>query len=119
MKLQRLNGTKEFEEKITKSTGISVVDFGADWCAPCRALDPVLFDLSETLKGKAEVYRVDVDQHPELAANFNVRSLPTVIIFKDGALREKLIGYQPRSSYLSAITGQNTLATNPQEVRKS
>lgn len=106
MKLQKLNGTEEFDEKISRSSGIRVVDFGADWCAPCRALEPVLFELSEILKGKVEIYKVDIDKHPEIAAKFNIRSLPTVIIFKNGAILEQLIGYQPRSTYMSALTGK-------------
>jgi len=104
MTLPYINGIEEFEEKITRSKGIKVVEFGAAWCPPCRALEPVLSELAGTLMGKVEIYKVDIDKQPELSAKFAIRSLPTVLVFKYGTLREQLIGYQPRHAYLASFS---------------
>lgn len=103
MTLPYLNGIEDFEEKIIRSKGIKVVEFGAAWCPPCRALEPVLSELSVTLSGKVEIFKVDVDKQPDLSAKFGIRSLPTVLVFKNGSLQEQLIGYQPRHAYLSSF----------------
>ena len=74
---------KNFDEEIKKSTSI-LVDFFAPWCGPCKALSPVLEAISEELKGKITVGKIDVDVSPKLAQKFNISSIPAVIIFKNG-----------------------------------
>ena len=81
-----INGN-EFESTI--SSGVVLVDFFATWCGPCKMLSPVLEQVSEELAGKVEIVKVDVDQDGDLAAQFGIMSVPTMIVFKDGtACRE-------------------------------
>ncbi len=74
---------KNFDEEIKKSTSI-LVDFFAPWCGPCKALSPVLEAISEELKGKIIIGKIDVDVSPKLAQKFNISSIPAVILFENG-----------------------------------
>ena len=84
--------TAEFQDLITNSTVPVVVDFWAAWCAPCRAFATVIEAFSEEYNGKVIVGKVNVDEETKLAQQFNVMSIPTVLIFKGGSLVETLIG---------------------------
>lgn len=84
----------EFNE-ITKQ-GVVLVDFFATWCGPCKMLAPVLEKVAETMQGKAEIVKVDVDQENALAMKFGIMSVPTMIIFKDGEAVRQISGYQPQ-----------------------
>ena len=75
-----------------------VVDFFADWCGPCRMLAPVMETLSEELSEKAEFVKIDVDDHPDLAREYSIMSIPCVMVFKDGALAGKNVGYAPKET---------------------
>lgn len=81
---------KEFASAIKE--GIVVVDFFATWCGPCRMMSPILDDIAEELKDKVKIYKVDVDNDPNLARKFGVMSIPTIIIFENGEERQKHIG---------------------------
>lgn len=91
----------EFNQ-ITKE-GVVLVDFFATWCGPCKMLSPVLEELAEDLKGKAEIVKVDVDQEGSLAMDFNIMSVPTMIIFKDGKAVKQIMGFQPKQQLLSIL----------------
>ncbi len=91
----------EFNQ-ITKE-GVVLVDFFATWCGPCKMLSPVLEELAEDLKGKAEIVKVDVDQEGSLAMEFNIMSVPTMIIFKDGEAVKQIMGFQPKQQLLSVL----------------
>lgn len=80
-----------FNETIEK--GVVLVDFFATWCGPCRMVAPVLEDLANKYAGKIEIVKVDVDQSQSLALRFGVQSIPTLLLFKDGALQETQIGF--------------------------
>lgn len=82
---------KNFEEK-TKS-GLVLIDFFATWCGPCRMMSPILEEVGENLDGKVSIYKVDVDDDEKLARKFGILSIPTLIIFKDGKLVDKKVGY--------------------------
>ena len=84
---------KEFNELI--QTGVVVVDFYATWCGPCRMLTPVFDELSTKLTDKASFLKIDVDQNMELAKTYQVTSVPTIMIFKDGHRQETLTGFMP------------------------
>lgn len=84
-----------FADKIENSRGVALVDFWASWCGPCRMLAPVIDEVSEKFSGRANVYKVNVDEEGELAARFGIMSIPTLIIFKDGEIFDKLIGVVP------------------------
>jgi len=73
-----------FDAEVLGATEPVLVDFWAEWCPPCKAMDPVLDDLSRELAGRVKIVKLDVDANPGITARFNVRSMPTLIVFKDG-----------------------------------
>lgn len=83
---------KENEFKEETGSGVVLVDFFATWCMPCRMMAQILEDVAEELAGKAKIIKVDVDESPNLAKQFGVMSIPTLVIFKDGEEQEKHIG---------------------------
>lgn len=87
--MQTLN-SKDFDAQISK--GVVVVDFFATWCGPCKMMAPILEEVEADLEGKVKFFKVDVDENESLARKFGVLSIPTVIIFENGELREKHIG---------------------------
>jgi len=91
-----LEVTKEtFDQTIAK--GVTLIDFWAPWCGPCRMQGPIIDELSEELKGKANIGKVNVDNEPELASQFGVMSIPTLILFKDGQPVDKMVGLQSKA----------------------
>ena len=94
---------KNFQEKVLASDKLSVVDFWAEWCGPCRAVSPIIDKLSKEYAGKVNVGKVDVDANPRLSNDYNVTSIPTVLFIKNGKVVDKLIGAYPRKSYLNKI----------------
>lgn len=89
--------TNEFKNEI--ESGVTVVDFFATWCGPCKMLSPVLEGLSGEMEGKAKFIKVDIDQSLDLANEFQISSVPTMIIFKDGQKAEQLIGFLPKEKF--------------------
>lgn len=81
-----------FEAEIEKHSGLAVVDFWATWCGPCRMISPILDQLASEYTGKAKVAKLDVDSNIKTASRFNVRSIPTILFFKDGRLVDQVIG---------------------------
>lgn len=88
-----------FEAEVEQSQGLTVVDFWAPWCGPCRAVGPILDQLAGEYEGKAKVTKVDVDQNVRTASKFNVRSIPTILFFKDGKLVDQVMGAVPKSQF--------------------
>lgn len=89
-----------FKEETTNTNLPVLVDFWASWCGPCRMLAPIVEQIAEEYEGKIKVGKVNVDEEPELAAAFNVSSIPTVVIIKDGAVSEVSVGYRPKAELL-------------------
>lgn len=85
-----------FETEIEQHKGLAVVDFWATWCAPCRMIAPVLDQLAGEYGDKARVAKLDVDSNIKTATRFNVRSIPTILFFKDGALVDQIVGAVPK-----------------------
>ncbi len=85
-----------FATEIEQTTGLAVVDFWATWCAPCRMIAPIVEQLATEYAGKAKVAKLDVDHNQKTAARFNVRSIPTILFFKDGKLIDQVVGAVPR-----------------------
>ena len=92
-----------FEEKVLKSDKVVIVDFWAVWCMPCQMLHPVLDAVEEELGDKIVLAKVNVDEERDLAAKFNIMSIPTVIIFKNGEIKKQFIGVQPKDIYVNAV----------------
>jgi thioredoxin 1 len=90
-----------FDETVSK--GVTLIDFWAPWCGPCRMQGPIIDELSEELKGKANIGKVNVDNEPELASQFGVMSIPTLILFKDGQPVDKMVGLQSKAVLQSKI----------------
>lgn len=85
-----------FKEEVLNSNGVVLVDFWAPWCGPCRMVGPVLEEIAREKGEKIKVVKVNVDENPGLGSNYNVMSIPTMIIFKNGQLVEKFVGALPK-----------------------
>ena len=92
----------EFESKVIDFDGVSIVDFWAQWCGPCKMIAPIYEELAGELTN-AKFTKVDVDQCPNLAGKYKVASIPTIMIFKEGAPVETLIGFMPKDQLKAAI----------------
>lgn len=86
----------EFRSEI--EDGIVLVDFYAQWCGPCRMISPVLEQLYEEYDGKVKFVKVDIDVNPETAKEYGVMSIPNLLIFKDGELADRLLGFKPKQT---------------------
>lgn len=92
-----------FESEVLNHSGVVLVDFWASWCGPCQMVSPVIDELSEEYSGRLKVGKVNVDEEGELASNFAIVSIPTVIIFKNGKIAERLVGAYSKDSYEELI----------------
>jgi len=87
-----------FDAIVTQASSPVLVDFWADWCGPCHALAPTIDDIARAHAGRLVVAKLDVDANPETASRFGVRSIPALLLFKDGQLVDRLVGAQPRGA---------------------
>ncbi len=86
-----------FEEQVIKGKGLALVDFWAEWCGPCRMVAPVLEDLAVEFEGQITITKLNVDDNHETASRFSIRSIPTILFFKDGSQVDQVIGAVPKS----------------------
>ena len=92
----------DFDEEI--KNGITIVDFFATWCGPCRLMSAVLEDCQGELEGRAKIIKVDTDNSEKLASKFGIMSIPTIIIFKDGQMLEKHVGLMQKDAFIDFVT---------------
>lgn len=95
--------TANFESEVLKSDVPVMVDFWASWCGPCRMLGPVISEIAEESDGSYRVGKLNVDEEMELAEKYNVMSIPTVIVFKDGQVYKKPVGVVPKAQLLDLL----------------
>lgn len=99
--MSQVISSAEFQSKVLDEQQPVLVDFFATWCGPCKMLAPTLDEVGAEMDGKAKVYKVDVDQSPDVAGRYGVMSVPTLILFKGGQPVKQVVGAQPKASLLA------------------
>ena len=94
-----------FDEVVLKSDKPVLVDFWAEWCGPCRMVGPIIEELATEYEGKVNIGKIDVDENSEVAAQFGIRNIPTILFFKGGQLVDKQVGAAPKATFVSKIEG--------------
>ncbi len=92
-----------FKNEVLESDKLSVIDFWAEWCGPCRAIGPVIEDLSKEYAGKVKVGKVNVDHNPSVSMNYGITSIPAILFVKGGQVVDKLVGAQPKANFVKKI----------------
>ena len=92
-----------FSEKALGKDNVSVVDFWAEWCGPCRLVGPIIEELSSEYQGKALVGKVNVDENPEISMKYGIRSIPTILFIKDGEVVDKHVGTATKQTLSNKI----------------
>ena len=100
--VQQINANN-FDAEVLSSGKVTVVDFFANWCGPCRKLSPILEEISEELSEKAKFVKIDTDDNIDMAKKYQVSGLPTLLVFKNGEAVERLVGLMPKSSIITNI----------------
>ena len=92
-----------FKEEVLSSTVPVLVDFWAEWCAPCKMIAPSIEEIAADYKGKIKVGKVDVDSNPSVASQYQIRSIPSIMIFKDGKVADQILGAVPKKQIVSVV----------------
>jgi thioredoxin 1 len=92
-----------FQSTIEIDTTPVLVDFWAPWCGPCRVISPVIEEIAREFEGKARFAKVNVDDYPDIASQFGIRGIPTLILFKNGQIKGQMVGVNPKANIVSLI----------------
>ena len=93
-----------FEQEVINSDIPVIVDFWAIWCGPCKMIAPIMEEFASEYDGKVKITKLDVDNNPNVAVKYGIRSIPTVLLFKDGKIIEQIIGAYPKSYFQDKIS---------------
>lgn len=94
---------QNFESEVLQSSQPVLVDFWAPWCGPCRVIAPILEEVAKEFEGKVRVGKLNVDDSPDIASQFGVRGIPTLILFKEGQIKGQMVGVNPKNSIVQLI----------------
>ncbi|MBP7477716.1 MAG: thioredoxin [Chitinophagales bacterium] len=92
-----------FESEVMKSDKLVMLDFWAEWCGPCRAVGPIVEELSQEFAGKATIAKLNVDNEGDISAQFGVRNIPTILFIKNGEVVDKHVGSAPKSHFTAIL----------------
>jgi thioredoxin 1 len=92
-----------FEAEVINSGVLTITDFWAEWCMPCKRIAPILDDIAHQYEGKIKITKVDVDTYPAIAERYGITGIPTLLVFKGGALVETLVGFMPKDKILAKL----------------
>jgi thioredoxin 1 len=98
---------RSFDEALVATRGLVMVDFWAEWCGPCRAIAPVLEELAEASEGRVTLMKVNVDENHGLAVRYGIRSIPTIVFFKAGAVVDRVVGAAPKAVLQDIVSGRD------------
>ncbi|MEW5944961.1 MAG: thioredoxin [bacterium] len=96
---------QEFDEKVKRSPQPVAVDFYADWCGPCKMMAPLIEKLAEDYRGRARVFKINTDNAQQIATEFGIRGIPTVVFFKGGKESSRVVGFVPYEKLTSSLDG--------------
>lgn len=92
-----------FAEQVLKSEQVTLVDFWAEWCAPCKTIAPTVEELAKEYQGKAQIGKLNVDENPKTATQYGIRGIPTLLLFKDGKVIQQIVGIKSKAEIQKVI----------------
>jgi thioredoxin 1 len=93
----------DFDEQVLKCEKATLVDFWAEWCAPCKAIAPTVEELAKEYQGKAQIGKLNVDENPKTATQYGIRGIPTLLLFKDGKVIQQIVGIKSKAEIQKVI----------------
>jgi thioredoxin 1 len=103
-KIMDINITdKNFEQEVLRSAGIMLVDFWAPWCGPCQMMGPIIEEVAKEFEGRIKVYKLNVDENPKTASDYEILSIPTLKFFKEGKIVDEMTGLKPKDMLVEKI----------------
>lgn len=99
----KISNSQQFNNEVEKSNGIVIVDFFATWCRPCKMLAPVFEEASNMMRGQAKFVKVDIEEVADIARKYDIKSVPTTMIFKDGKVIDSIVGFIPKNNLLKRL----------------